>query len=203
MRTAYSGRAAARYVMGDYEHAILDYDEAVLRCLELIHENPNGPDTKLECAQEYRKRSLAQRGAYRFKTSRADEEKAKKLEEETIAPTAPAEQRLSQAKFKDEIAKLEQAVQTLQALHDQVNSVRQAGTSGVATGRVWLVNTTAQSQFMYVNGRQYSINPGDEIPVDLPAGTFNYQLFWEGRLLPQTSRQLSPMQCFSLVINPS
>jgi hypothetical protein len=202
MKNAYSGRAAARYVMGDYEHAALDYDQAVLRCLETIYENPT-PDAKLECALEYRKRSLAQRASYRFKTGRSDEEKAKKLEGETVAVTTPAEQRLPQAKYKDEIQKMEQAIQNLQSLHDQVNSVRRAGTSGVATGRVWLVNTTAQTQGMLLNGRAYSIDPGEEVPVDLPAGTFNYQLSWEGRLQPQNIRQLSPMQCFSIVINPS
>src|SRR5437588_314057 len=104
MQTAYSGRAAAYHLRGDFDHAISDYGQSILRCLEFIRAQPDAPLVKFWCAREYRKRSLTYSRKGHFKTAKADEQKADQILAEAVAMAKVAKENWPAEKIKLEVA---------------------------------------------------------------------------------------------------
>ena len=122
------------------------------------------------------------------------------------------------ARMSVDVHDLEQRLNALQnTVQRQDDAVRRAlsinpqavpGTAPAAvpaTGTIMLRNFSRVGGTFVVNGRAYTVMPGDTLSLErMPAGTFNYEIAADGFgvLRPMTTRVLNAGQTFFLNIDP-
>src|SRR5260370_32768748 len=97
----------------DYELAVADYGQSILRCLEFSRDKPDAPLVKFWCASEYRKRALAYADRGHVKTARENDQRADRMLAEAVAAARGPKEGLPADRIEKELAQVKTAAKDL------------------------------------------------------------------------------------------
>lgn len=133
----------------------------------------------------------------------AKDEIARQLKEMKASIDALTNIQKAQSDIEDLKRQVSQIRQDLDDLRRTVTTTRSSGyltPQATSTGRVRLVNTYLEPMTVVVNGKSYSVAPGEQRYTDaLPAGTFTYEVLGVQALRDRT---LSANETFTINIYP-